>query len=100
MILSDLRLIEVAVPITGHRFEMWLAGPFEHQGRCPCHPATAALTSGARGGEATPHSQGEPFLNEVASSVRCARASVRRDDKARHDEPGARHLTWARSMCG
>ena len=66
---------------------------FQHQGRCPCNTATAALTSGARGGEATPYSQGEPVLSGVASSVRFARASVRRDDEARHDEPGARHLT-------
>ncbi len=86
-------MAEVAVPIAGHRLKIWLDGLFEHQGRGPCHLATAALTSGARGGEATPHSCGKPSLVAVASSVRCARASVRRDGTARHDEPGARHLT-------
>lgn len=57
-------------------------GRSKHQGLCPCHLATAALTSGARGGEATPRTQGEPFLSGVPSSVRYARASVQRHDEA------------------
>ena len=35
--------------------------PKQHQGRCPCDPALAAEGSGARGGEATPHTRAEAW---------------------------------------
>ena len=33
--------------------------PKQHQGLCPCKPALAAEGSGARGGEATPHTRAD-----------------------------------------
>ena len=35
--------------------------PKQHQGLCPCKPALAAEGSGARGGEATPHTRAEAW---------------------------------------
>jgi hypothetical protein len=43
---------------------------------------TVALTSGARGGEATTHSQGETEGDRGCSRVGCARDSVHRDGDA------------------
>lgn len=54
----------------------------QHQGLCPCHPALAAEGSGARGGEAAPHSQAEAVSGGRRSRVRSARASVRRNGEA------------------
>jgi len=62
--------------------EYFRLGENQHQGCCPCHLATAALGSGARGGEATPHSRARLWFDRGCSRVRFARDSVRRDGEA------------------
>jgi len=42
--------------------------PKQHQGLCPCKPALAAEGSGARGGEATPHTRAEAWGHCAPSS--------------------------------
>lgn len=68
----------------------------------PSGGPTGGLSARARdaGGKALPAPQAESTRVEGCSSVRFARASVRRDGEACHDEPGARHLTRSGSGGG
>lgn len=65
----------------------------QHQGRCPCHPALAAEGSGARDGEAAPHSRAEAIQGGARSRVRFARRSVCPNGGAHSDKPVRRPWT-------